>query len=65
METLEAYINHGCDLKATAKALFLHPNSLRYRLKKIEEVLERDLEDLETKVDLVVAFKIKKLLGLQ
>lgn len=63
METLETYISHGCDLKATAKALFLHPNSLRYRLKKIEELLERDLEELETRVDLVVALKIKRLLG--
>lgn len=63
MDTLETYISHGCDLKATAKALFLHPNSLRYRLKKIEELLERDLEELETRVDLVVALKIKRLLG--
>lgn len=63
METLETYISHGCDLKTTAKALFLHPNSLRYRLKKIEELLERDLEELETRVDLVVALKIKRLLG--
>ncbi|NMA13747.1 MAG: hypothetical protein GX930_00710 [Clostridia bacterium] len=63
-ETLEIYVSHGCDLKATAQALYLHPNSLRYRLKKIEDTLERDLEDLDTRVDLVVAFTIKRLLEL-
>ena len=60
--TLKSYLVHSCDLKRTAQALFLHPNTLRYRLKKIEELLEIDLEDLDTKLDLMVAFKIKHLL---
>ena len=60
--TLKSYLAHSCDLKRTAQALFLHPNTLRYRLKKVEELLEIDLEDLDTKLDLMIAFKIKYLL---
>lgn len=34
MKTLEEYIHHQFDLKSTAQSMFLHPNTLRYRLKK-------------------------------
>ncbi|MEL1133720.1 helix-turn-helix domain-containing protein [Desulfitobacterium sp. THU1] len=63
VETLENYLSHHCDLKATANALFLHPNSLRYRLKRIEEILDVNLEDFDTIVALIIAFKIKHLIG--
>lgn len=59
--TLEKYLGHQFDLKATARELFLHPNTLRYRLKKIEEILEMDLDDFDTKLNLMVAIKIKYL----
>lgn len=62
METLEKYLINNFDLKATANALFLHPNSLRYRLKRIEEILDLDLEDFDIRVSLVIAFKIRHIL---
>ncbi|NMA68485.1 MAG: transcriptional regulator [Desulfitobacterium sp.] len=62
METLEKYLINNFDLKSTANALFLHPNSLRYRLKRIEEILDFDLEDFDVRVSLVIAFKIKHIL---
>lgn len=61
METLEKYVAHRCDLKKTADALFLHPNTLRYRLRKIEEILQIDMEDFDAILSLMVAFKIKYL----
>lgn len=61
MKTLEEYIQHQFDLKSTAQSLFLHPNTLRYRLKKIEDILEVNLDALDTRFDLVTAFKIKSL----
>lgn len=61
MKTLEEYIHHQFDLKSTAQSMFLHPNTLRYRLKKIEDVLEINLDELETRFNLVTAFKIKYL----
>lgn len=61
METLEKFVTHRCDLKETADALFLHKNTLRYRLKKIEEILQIDMEDFNEVLSLMVAFKIKYL----
>jgi sugar diacid utilization regulator len=61
METLEKFLVNRCEMKETAEALFLHPNTLRYRLKRIEEVLEIDIKDFDTVLSLMVAFKIKHL----
>ncbi|HZK84267.1 MAG TPA: helix-turn-helix domain-containing protein [Desulfosporosinus sp.] len=61
MKTIETYLAHRCDVKETAKASYVHPNTLRYRLKKIQEILDADLNDFDTKLNLMVAFKIKYL----
>lgn len=61
MPTLEAFLKNQCDLKATANNLFLHPNTLRYRMKKIEEILHIQLDDLDAKINLMTALKAKYL----
>ncbi|MHB8074086.1 PucR family transcriptional regulator [Desulfosporosinus fructosivorans] len=61
MKTLETFLSHRCDLKETAKTSYIHPNTLRYRLKKIQEILDLDFDDFDTKLNLMVAFKIKHL----
>ncbi len=33
LETVTAYFAHGASMEATARALFVHPNTVRYRLK--------------------------------
>ena len=38
VQTLEAYLDNGCDTKLTAEALFLHRASLYYRLQRIEAI---------------------------
>jgi purine catabolism regulator len=38
-ETLVAYLEHDLDVGRTSRALKLHPNSARYRLARIEELL--------------------------
>lgn len=62
METLEKFVSHRCDLKETADSLFLHPNTLRYRLKRIEEIMKIDMKDFDTILLLMVAFKIRYLI---
>jgi purine catabolism regulator len=37
--TAAAYLTCNLDVRATAQAMFLHPNSVRYRLRRIEELL--------------------------
>lgn len=64
-DTLQQYFKNNCDMKATAQELFLHANTLRYRLKKIEKILEIDLENLTTRLELMISFKIKELLKIK
>lgn len=57
-ETLEAYLNHNCNANATAEALFIHRNTMRYRLDKIRHILNADLNDLSDCLELKLAFAI-------
>src|SRR5215218_1433982 len=38
LETVRAVLNSGGNLEATARALFVHPNTVRYRLKRAGEL---------------------------
>ena len=43
--TLRVYINSFGDMRAAAQSLNLHPNSLRYRVKRLTEIGGLDLDD--------------------
>ncbi|MDF2967915.1 MAG: putative transcriptional regulator, PucR family [Nocardioidaceae bacterium] len=38
LDTLEAYLEHGASIEGSARSLFVHANTIRYRLRRIEEV---------------------------
>jgi len=38
LETLETYLGQGSSIEATARTLFVHPNTVRYRLKRVLDV---------------------------
>lgn len=38
IETISAYFEHGSSIEATARALFVHPNTVRYRLRQVGEL---------------------------
>ena len=42
LSTLWCYLDNGRSLEATARELFVHPNTVRYRLKKVSEVIGWD-----------------------
>ena len=42
-QTARVYVSESMEIAATAKALFQHPNTVRYRLTKIQKIME--LED--------------------
>ena len=54
-ETLKSWFEHDLDIAAAAAALHLHPNSLRYRLTRIEELLGRPLRQPATIAELHIA----------
>ncbi len=41
-QTLQAYLDNGRSLENTAREMFVHPNTVRYRLKRIAELLGWD-----------------------
>ncbi len=41
LETCVSFLDHGGSIEATARALFVHANTVRYRLKRITEVTGR------------------------
>jgi DNA-binding PucR family transcriptional regulator len=45
MTTLEAYLEGGGALESCARALFVHANTVRYRLRRVSEVTGRDPTD--------------------
>jgi hypothetical protein len=42
LDTVGAYLDFGASLEATARALYLHPNTVRYRLRKVADVCALD-----------------------
>lgn len=60
--TLDAYLMATCHLTRTAEQLYVHPNTLRNRLKHISEITGCDLRDANTCFKLASAFKLQRYL---
>lgn len=58
IKTLEQYLICGGNVVRTAKALFIHRNSLMYRLDKIQQLTGLDLLDVKEKVRLFLTLYI-------
>lgn len=56
--TLDVYLRHSGNTAETCKELFIHRNTLAYRLRKIEELLRLDLSDGEVRATCLLALKI-------
>lgn len=42
LTTLQSYLDNGRSIEATARDLFVHPNTVRYRLKRVTEIIGWD-----------------------
>ena len=58
LETLRIFLEENEDIVATCKRLFIHRNTLAYRLKRIEEITNRSMAEAESRLDFRIAFKI-------
>jgi DNA-binding PucR family transcriptional regulator len=45
LETTSSYLGHGRSIEAAARALFVHPNTVRYRLRRVADVTGWDPVD--------------------
>jgi hypothetical protein len=55
VETLRAFLDAGGSVSTTSRVLFLHPNTLRHRLTRIEAITGRNPLRFEDRVALAVA----------
>jgi len=61
--TLEAFFAHHGNVSQAAESLYLHRNSLLYRLERIGEITGLDLNDADDRFSLQLALKIRPLLS--
>lgn len=57
LATLEAFFRCDASLRAAADSLYLHRNSMAYRLRRISEITGLDLDNLEDRFRLQLALK--------
>ncbi len=55
LETLRTFLAQSGSWTRTAAELFLHVNTVRYRIARVEELTGRDMSRLEDRVDLLLA----------
>jgi len=61
LETLSAYLGTGRSLEAAARTLYVHPNTVRYRLRKVAEVTGWDPLDARESYVLQTALALGRL----
>lgn len=60
--TLECWIFNQLNIAETARQLFIHRNSLLYRIDKIQRILLLDLKDSDELLKIQLALKIYHML---
>jgi DNA-binding PucR family transcriptional regulator len=63
-QTLLTYYLCNGDHNLAAQKLYLHPNTLRYRIRTASEVLDRDVSHINNQLNLFIALQIGRLKGL-
>lgn len=56
--TLRIFLENSGNWKATTEQMYIHRSTLKYRLQKIEELLGKDLNDGELRLNLMLAYKL-------
>ncbi len=63
IDTLTTYIDAGCDLRATAAAMYVHVNTVKYRLRRIESLCGVTLRLTDDLLKLRIALLARQVLG--
>jgi DNA-binding PucR family transcriptional regulator len=63
IETISAYFEQGSSLEATARALFVHPNTVRYRLRQAAELTGFSATDARDAFTLEIALVLGRQSG--
>ncbi|MED1938614.1 PucR family transcriptional regulator [Cytobacillus firmus] len=60
LKTLEVYLLNNCRLKPTPEQLFIHTNTLKYRMKQITDLTSIDFDDFNTRCQLYIDLQLLK-----
>jgi purine catabolism regulator len=63
IHTLEAYFEHNANLSQTAEALYMHRNTLIYRMERIAAITNLDLDEPENRLAIQLALRIFRMMG--
>ena len=63
IETLESFLRNGGSVKAVADELFVHRNTILYRMNNIRKLLNCTLESAEDRMKYMTACMIRKMRG--
>ncbi|MDT8304523.1 MAG: helix-turn-helix domain-containing protein [Anaerolineae bacterium] len=61
VETIDAYFQHHANVSQTAESLFIHRNTLLYRLERIQELTGQDINQADMRLALQLALKLWQL----
>jgi DNA-binding PucR family transcriptional regulator len=61
--TLDAWLRHRGRTEAVAKALHVHPQTVRYRLARLRELFGPRLDDPDARFELELALRARRLAG--
>ena len=64
LQTLTIYLRENRNLGKTAEILYIHRNTIKYRVKRIEEILDCDLKDEEVIFNIKLCIRIGIFLNL-
>lgn len=64
VEVLECYMKNNGSVQDTAKELFVHRNTINYKIKKIETLLNVDIGQFEVRNELALGLKLSKLIDI-
>jgi purine catabolism regulator len=62
LATLEEFFAHNGNLSQTSEALFIHRNTLTYRMERLASVAQLDLENPDTRLAVQLALCIRRML---
>lgn len=62
VNTLEVWVNNSLNTAQAARALFVHRNTMLYRISKIKELLQFDIEQPEELMSIQLALNLRHLL---
>jgi PucR family transcriptional regulator, purine catabolism regulatory protein len=63
LRSLEAFVEHNGQWERAARQLFCHRHTLRYRIRRIEQLTGRDLSSARDRIEFWLALKTRELVG--